>query len=186
MLDIITSFFDLNLTSALGIFSCIALISSIVAFIITIFSFVLDGADIDVDGLDSDLGTFSLRSVIGFFLGFGWAGFLVLRSGSPILIAVLIALIAGLVMFFIIAGLMRFIYSLKSDGTLKYESLVGMTGTVYITIPPAKESGGQVKIAHPSQLFFLPAIQAGEHPLPANSPVIVTEVNSGILTVAPK
>lgn len=186
MLEFITSFFSLNLTTALGIFSCLALISTIIALLVTIFSFIFDGADMDVDGVDADLGTFSLRSVVGFFLGFGWGGFISLRSGSSVLVAILIALLAGLLIFAIIAGMMRLIYSLKSDGTLKYESLIGMTGTVYVTIPGNKESGGQVKVAHPSQLFHLPAVQLGDTPLPTNSPVIITEVNSGILTVAPK
>ena len=186
MLDFITSFFSLNLTTALGIFSLIALVSTIVAFIVTIFSFIFDGGDLDVDGIDSDLGTLSVRSVLGFFLGFGWGGFIAIRNGSSVLVAVLIGILLGFVMFGIIAALMRFIYSFRSDGTLKYETLVGMSGAVYVTIPPNRESGGQVKIAHPSQLFYLPAVQLGDTPLPANSPVVVTEVNSGILTVAPK
>lgn len=71
----------------------------------------------------------------------------------------LVGLGVGAVMFVIVAGMMKLIYSLKSDGTLKHDSLVGLTGTVYVTVPPHGEPGGQVQIAHPSQLLTIAAVQ---------------------------
>ncbi|UQT45658.1 hypothetical protein M5E88_05460 [Akkermansia muciniphila] len=91
----------------------------------------------------------------------------------------------GVLMFLIIGISMRFIMSLKSDGTLNYETLKGMTGSVYISIPGNLQRGGQVTIAHPSQLLYLPAVQEGEHPLPSGTPVEVVAVTAGIVTVKP-
>ena len=91
----------------------------------------------------------------------------------------------GTLMFLIIGISMRFIMSLKSDGTLNYETLKGMTGSVYISIPGNLQRGGQVTIAHPSQLLYLPAVQEGEHPLPSGTPVEVVAVTAGIVTVKP-
>ena len=88
-------------------------------------------------------------------------------------------------MFLIIGISMRFIMSLKSDGTLNYETLKGMTGSVYISIPGNLQRGGQVTIAHPSQLLYLPAVQEGGHPLPSGTPVEVVAVTAGIVTVKP-
>ena len=95
------------------------------------------------------------------------------------------AAFTGILMFLIIGISMRFIMSLKSDGTLNYETLKGMTGSVYISIPGGRQRGGQVTIAHPSQLLYLPAIQEGEETLPAGTPVEVVSVAAGIVTVKP-
>jgi hypothetical protein len=95
------------------------------------------------------------------------------------------AFFTGVLMFLIIGISMRFIMSLKSDGTLNYETLKGMTGSVYISIPGNLQRGGQVTIAHPSQLLYLPAVQEGEHPLPSGTPVEVVAVTAGIVTVKP-
>lgn len=93
------------------------------------------------------------------------------------------AFFTGVLMFLIIGISMRFIMSLKSDGTLNYETLKGMHGTVYISIPGRLERGGQVTIAHPSQLLYLPAVQEGEESLPAGTPVEVVAVTAGVVTV---
>ena len=53
------------------------------------------------------------------------------------------------------------IYGLRSDGNISPESLVGLSGTVYVTIPPAGETGGQVQVAHPNQLITIAAVQQG-------------------------
>lgn len=60
-----------------------------------------------------------------------------------------------------------------------------MHGTVYISIPGRLERGGQVTIAHPSQLLYLPAVQEGEESLPAGTPVEVVAVTAGVVTVKP-
>ncbi len=183
--------FSLNVTSAEGIFSYIAAISTVFAVLLTVFSLVfggdhdIGGSDMDHAG-DSDMGIFSLRSVTGFFLGFGWAGLICAGSGLSLAVTLVVSVAVGLATFGVIAVLMRFIYGLRSDGTLKYDSLVGRDGAVYVTIPPAGQSGGQVRVPHTSQLLFLPAVQAGDAPLPANTPVVVVEVNAGILTVKPR
>ena len=126
---------------------------------------------------DTDLHVLSLRSIVGFFLGFGWGGIMAMDAGLSRWGTVGVALGVGLLMFGAIVLLMR------SDGTLKYETLVGMTGKVYVTVPPGKATGGQVLVSHPNQLLYLPAIQEGEVPLRAESPVKVVAVNAGILTV---
>lgn len=180
--------FSLDFTSAEGIFTYIAVFATILSGFVMLFS-LLFGGDHDAlsmdHAMDSDMGVFSLRSVVGFFLGFGWAGLITLSMEGSLGLALILAFVSGLCIFLLIALLMRFIYSLKSDGTLDYSSLVGYVGTVYVTIPPRHESGGQVRIAHPSQLLFLSAVQEGETPLSLNTPVLVTEINGGILTVKP-
>ncbi len=194
MFDSITrilTYFNLipDFLSATGIFCAIAWFATAMAVLVSVFSFFSDGGD-DISsageaGGGHEAGWLSLRSLTGFLLGFGWTGFVLSQAGGTVGESVIGGIIGGVAMFFLIVFLMRMIYSLRSDGTLKYDSLVGMSALVYVTIPPHGESGGQVKVAHPSQLFFLPAVQSGDVPLSADTPVKITAVHAGVLTVSP-
>lgn len=175
-----------SLDSAAGIFCILVWISTLLALGLFVISFFADlgGGDADVSGdLDGDTGHFSVRTIIGFMLGFSWGGFVCIQSGMSTAGSVGVGVLVGLFMFLLIAQLMRFIYGLRSDGSLDYKTLVGMKGTVYVTIPPHGEPGGQVQVAHPSQLVTMQAIQYGDHPLPAQTRIIVTEANTLQLVV---
>ncbi len=193
MFDSITrilTYFNLlpDFQSATGIFCAIAWFATAMAVLVSAISFFSDGGDDMSSAGDSgghEAGWLSLRSLTGFLLGFGWTGFVLSQAGGTVGESVMGGMIGGLVMFFLIVFLMRMIYSLRSDGTLRYDSLVGMPALVYVTIPPCGESGGQVKVAHPSQLLFLPAIQSGDTPLAAETHVKITSVHAGVLTVVP-
>lgn len=176
--------------TAVGIFCVIAwaaTLISIVMFIISAVADVADGADVaDAAGaVDGDAGMFSTRAIIAFILGFGWGGYLTVVNGNTVGMGITMGLLLGVLMFVLVAFLMRFIYSLKSDGSLKYETLVGLTGTVYVTIPPNGEPGGQVQVVHPGQLLTMAAVQEGDTPLPAQTPIVVTAATPFQLTVRP-
>ncbi len=174
--------------SAKGIFCAIAWVSTLLAFGMFIVSFFFDifdgGADADVGG-DADTGHFSVRACMGFVLGFGWGGFCAAQAGLGSVASSLVGLFVGLVMFFVVGAIMKFIFDLRSDGTLDHSTLTGHTGTVYITVPPHGEPGGQVQIAHPNALVTIAAVQEGDLPLPAQTRVIVTAATSGQVTVKP-
>ena len=171
-----------------AIFCTIAWVATLLAAFTFILSFFtdFDGAgDADAATTGADTGVFSFRSILGFFLGLGWGGYLCLQAGCSVALAGCIGLVAGVVMFLIIAAVIRLIYGLRSDGNITPDSLVGLHGTVYVTIPPGGEPGGQVQVAHPNQLLTLSAVQAGEHPLPAQTPIIVVSASAGQVTVRP-
>lgn len=150
--------------------------------VLSIFS---DFGGEDVDVADGDTGSFSVRALVGFALGLGWGGFIAFQSGAGVGLSILVGLMLGVIMFFIVAGIMRAIYSLKADGSLNYSSLAGMTGTVYVTIPPRGEPGGQVQVAHPSQMITMPAVQEGDTPLPAMTRIEVVAATTYQLVVRP-
>ncbi len=178
-------------SSARGIFCAIAWFSTVISlglFLISLFAdFGAEGADAPAGdaGMDGDVGMFSVRACTGFVLGFGWGGFCASQAGLGAVSAALVGLLVGLVMFFIVAALMKFIYSLRSDGTLDYGTLTGCTGTVYVTVQPRGEPGGQVQVSHPNQLITIAAVQEGDTPLPAQTRVVVTSATSGQVTVKP-
>ncbi len=169
--------------SPLGIFCAIAWIATLISGITFAIAFIADlgGGDFDA----GDTGSFSVQAVMGFVLGFGWGGYLAVLGGAGVGLGIVVGILVGIIMFFVIAGIMKAIYSLKSDGSLKYETLVGMTGTVYVTIPPNGEPGGQVQVSHPSQLITMAAVQEGSEPLPAQTRIEVVAATTYQLTVRP-
>ncbi len=190
--DVLAAFTDLlpHFDSAVGIFCAIAWTATLVSvgmFLFSAFADVADGADAaDAAGsIDGDADLFSTRAIIAFILGFGWGGYLSVVNGSGPMAGTAVGLGVGLLMFLLVALLIKLIYSLKSDGSLKYETLVGMTGTVYVTIPPKGEPGGQVQVSHPSQLITMAAVQEGDTPLPAQTRIEVVHATTYQLTVRP-
>ena len=171
-----------------GVFCAIAWVATLLSFGLFIISLFADfgGGDADAGGdagADGDTGMFSLRACMGLLLGFGWGGYCASQAGMGAVSSSLIGLLVGGVMFFIVAALMKFIYGLRTDGTLDHSTLAGCTGTVYITVPPHGEPGGQVQIAHPNQLITIAAVQQGDTALPAQTRVVVTAATSGQVTV---
>lgn len=190
--DIDTAVFTPDFDSARGIFCAVAWVSTIIAALITVVS-LFAGVEADADGDlsatdsdtgDGDAGIFSLRAIVGFFLGMGWGGFIAASAGCGVGVSVLCALAAGVGMFFAVAFLIRAIYSLKSEVVFNASSLVGKTGTVYITIPAKGETGGQVQVSA-GHLVTMAAVQEGDTPLPAQTPVVVTAATPQQLTVKP-
>lgn len=176
-----------DFSTATGVFCAIAWIATLVSALTFLIAFVADmgGSDFDSAPVDGDCGSISVQAVMGFVLGFGWGGYLAVVNGSGVGLGITVGVLVGVVMFFLIAGIIKGIYSLKSDGSLKYESLVGMTGTVYVTIPPNGEPGGQVQVSHPSQLITMAAVQQGSEPLPVQTRIEVVAATTYQLTVRP-
>ena len=177
-----------DFSSARGIFCALAWVATLLSLGMMGIAFFADfggdgDADVPVDAADGDTGHFSLRAIVGFLLGFGWGGYVAVQSGLGTAGGIVVGLVLGIILFFIVAAIMRFIYSLKTDGSLNYASLVGMTGTVYVTIPPNGEPGGQVQVSHPSQMVTMPAIQTGSSPLLAQTRIIVEEASTFQLVV---
>lgn len=188
--DIDTAVFTPDFDSVRGIFCAVAWVSTAIAALITIVS-LFAGVEADADGDlsavdsdtgDGDAGIFSLRAIVGFFLGMGWGGFIAAASGCSVAVSTLSAVVSGVAMFFAVAFLIRAIYSLKSEVVFNASSLVGKTGTVYVTIPAKGEAGGQVQVSA-GQLITMPAVQEGDAPLPAQTPIIVIAATPQQLTV---
>ena len=179
-----------DFVSARGVFCAIAWFATILSLISLVLALFADfGGDGDADlpggAADGGTGSISVRAVIAFLLGLGWGGFVATQWGLSVFPALCAGILLGLVLFIAVAVLMRLIYSMKSDGTLKSSDLVDRRGTVYVTIPPHGEPGGQVQVAHPAQLVTMSAVQYGNSSLPAQSSIIVVEATPQRLVVRP-
>ena len=167
-----------TLSLAKQVFYGIALAAAVVVVIMGIASMFGLAHDVELDAHDADGGSslFSLKPITGFLFAFGWAGGASLSAGFSLLVACIFALIAGLIVMFAIAALLRASQRLKVDGTIKKENALGKIATVYVTIPPAPESGGQIIVPLDGRTITLGALQTGATPIPADAKVKVTDL----------
>lgn len=137
-------------------------------------------------GHPDQLGMLSLRTITGFFFGFGWAGAIALKSGLPLLAAIIIGGIVGSVFLLGIYALMRLLFSMRASGTLDYKNAIGQVATVYVTIPPNRQGGGQVEVLIQGRLQMIACMTAHPEPIPPQTKVRVTGlIDQGTLDVNP-
>ena len=148
-------------------------------------SFEFDGSDMADAGDVADLQLFSLRSIVSFFVTFGWMGVTLVNDVKDIW-ALLISFVAGVVVMFTVAYLMRALYRLESDGTTDIRKAVGMVGTVYMTVPANRAAKGKVNVLIGDRLEERDAVTDDETPLAFNTEVIVLSVTGGNTLVVTK
>ncbi|MBB80341.1 MAG: hypothetical protein CMN02_04950 [Roseibacillus sp.] len=131
-------------------FVTIGMASSLVLFIqmiVILFGGSFDLPDFDLDtGSGGGAGMFSVRGIGAFFTGFGWTGASALDLGYSLSIALIAATVVGAVTLTLFVLLMRWLHSLRSDGTMDYSNALNQIGSVYVPIPPRREGLGQIEV----------------------------------------
>ena len=69
-----------------------------------------------------------------------------LQHGYDTGAATFAATVVGLVFLGMVFYLMRYIFSLREEGTLNYANAVGEVGAVYLPIPPKRKGIGQIEV----------------------------------------
>jgi membrane protein implicated in regulation of membrane protease activity len=147
--------------------------------------FGLGGDDADVDPMDGS-SLFSTKPITGFFLGFGWSGGIALDAGLSLGMATLIAFGSGAVFMFVLAWVIRTIYSLRNDGTRQINDAIGAIGTVYVTLPPSRAGGGQINVTVSGRLETLAALNAALRAVPSGEKVkVVGVIDTNTVLVEP-
>ncbi len=177
-----------ELTLAKQLFYGLGLMAGMISLVLAVFAMLgmehAEAADA-LEAAGAGGGIFSIKPLTGFFLGFGWAGGLALDGGASLGVALLIAFAAGTAVTAVIVALIRAIYSLKSDGTVRIERALGAVGTVYVTVPPRKAVGGQVVVTFSGRQETLSALSESEQPLASGDKVkVVAVVDSRTVLVA--
>ena len=131
------------------------------------------------------LSLFSLRSLVNFFVGFGWAGVsfygLIPQKWMLYLASMAVGLCFGYMYFFI----RRQTKKLESDGTINICESLGKTCDVYLRIPGQQGGQGKVQISLHGSIHELPALTSGPM-LASGTRVRVVEVlGGGVLRVEP-
>ncbi len=132
------------------------------------------------------VGFLSFRAIVTAFAVFGLVGLGLSREFSPPRPAAtfVIALAAGGAMMYSVAWLLRMLYSLRSDGTVRIERAVGLPGFTYLTIPAKKTGTGKVTVKIQNRTMEYAAVTAGDE-IPTGTAVVVQAVlNPQVIEVA--
>lgn len=143
----------------------------------------IDG-DIDPTGLDS-LRVFTVRGIIAFLVVFGWTGFMLDRANVSLWIIIPIAAIAGFIMMYILAILMKSIMKLRNDGNLDNRNALGTSGRVYLTVPASRNGEGKVNVLLQGSYVERDAVTDENEAIPTGTEIVVTGV-SGQTTLVVK
>lgn len=144
------------------------------------------GGDLDAEDFDADdpgagiaghdgfaLRMLSLRGILAFLSVYGWAALAVSRAGHPWLAAILVGLILGAAAMVLVAAAMGLILALQTDGTVDRRNAVGLSGTVYLTVPAQRQGSGKVNVVIQEKLTECDAVTDEMQPLPTGTPVTV-------------
>jgi membrane-bound ClpP family serine protease len=162
-------------------------IGCLAAFIIVVLGLLqLVGMEVhtDFDHPDHDgASLFSVKPIIGFFFGFGWAGGYFLGQ-TGFLPATVIAVLAGALLMLTIWGIVRTFVHFQNDGSMQLDSAVGKNGVVYTTIDPAK--GGLIQVTLNTGLETLAAVTRETQPISTGKTVTVIKLDGPNLLVETK
>jgi hypothetical protein len=131
------------------------------------------------------VGVLTFRTVVAALTFFGLAGRAATAAELPAESAFGLALAAGAGALFLVAWLMRWLYGLKAEGTVRIHRALGQNGTVYLSIPGRRGGAGKVHLNLQNRTVEYQAVTANE-PLATGTQVqVVAVVNSDTVEVIP-
>jgi len=156
-------------------------------------------ADIDIhpDGLDLHstdsvdghsgfwlAGMLTVKAILGGITVFGLTGLATIQKMSLPLSA-LLAVSAGGATMYAVGWLINWMHGLNSDGTVDIRNAVGMTGSVYLTIPAQHAGVGKITLSIQGRQMEYEARTSGEK-LPTGTIVeVVSLLGDDIVEVCP-
>lgn len=132
--------------------------------------------DVDPTGLDS-LRIFTLRGIIAFLVVFGWTGLVMNNAGINLWIVLAVAFVAGFAMMTFIALLLRGIMKLRNDGNIDNKNACGVSGRVYLTVPPSRTGEGKVNILLQGSYVERDAVTDEEEAIPTGAEIVVIGIS---------
>lgn len=125
----------------------------------------------------------SVRNFVAFFIGYGWVTLAALLSGKPQVTASVLGTLAGLVFVGTSLYMIKTFLKFQEDGSLKMETLIGQSASVYITIGASSSSAGKVLADTRTGRMELPARTKDARKLTPGKWVKIVGVENGMLWV---
>lgn len=154
-----------------------------------------DGGDIPDDG-DADGGSpglfeglklFTLRGVVAFLAIFSWGSLWLLRAGMHPVLALFLGVAMGVWAMVLVALLLRVALRLQDDGTIQSKNALGLSGTVYLTVPPLRQGAGKLHVLVQDQLTEFSAVTDDPTPLSTGEEAVVVGLSGkNVLVVTRK
>ena len=99
-----------------------------------------------------------------------------LDGGNSLLMSVLAATLVGVAVLVGFVGLMRWLYSLRSEGTMDYNNAINQIGSVYVPIPPQRQGLGQIEVLVQGRMTTVRALSDNEERIENRTAVKVVEL----------
>ena len=167
-----------------------ALVASTVFLVQMVLTMLgMDGHDVDVDfdtadfgDMDSDtmdmggaVSLFSIRNMVNFFVGFGWAGISFNSLIPSPLLLVLVSVAVGCLFVWVFFLIKKQMKRFEANGAFDIKNCQGRTANVYLRIPGSRSGSGKVQISFHGSVQELPAQTEG-NAIPSGTKVKVAKV----------
>lgn len=124
---------------------------------------------------DAGIGILSVRTIVAFFVGFGWGGIAVYDATKQAAVSLLVAAVIGFAFMMIAFWLMNSIFKLRETGNIDYANAIGCSATVYVSVPAKREGSGQVQVVVQGRLREVAAVTDEEERLAPGTRVLITK-----------
>ena len=123
-------------------------------------------------------GVISFRTVVAALTFFGLAGYAALEAGQGSGPSIVIGAVCGVAAMYAVHWLMRLMYQLGQDRSLRITHAVGRRGTVYIPVPRSSGGAGKIQVNVQDRLVEYAAMTSQDEDLPTGARVRVTRIIS--------
>jgi hypothetical protein len=128
----------------------------------------------------------SFKTITAALAFFGLAGCAANSAGMSSAAQVIIATTAGFGAMYGVHWIMKGLFRLSEDNTIRLDRSVGKEGTVYLTIPADRKGVGKVQFKLQNRLVDYPAITGHDEPLKTGAKIrIVAVVGASTVEVEP-
>ena len=166
---------------------CIDIASSLIFIIETVLTFI--GADVEMDmdtdfdiadgGFEGDpsMNLYTFRNLVNFLLGMSWTAILLNEQMKSKALLMLIAFAVGAAIVFAVMMMFKGLSKMQQSGNINvFESAVGCSGKVYLTVPGERKGQGKVQININNSVREYDALTDSEDDLKTGTSIKVTEV----------
>ena len=166
---------------------CIAIASSLIFIIETVLTFI--GADVEMEmdtdfdiadgGFEGDpsMNLYTFRNLVNFLLGMSWTAILLNEQMKSKALLMLIAFAVGAAIVFAVMMMFKGLSKMQQSGNINvFESAVGCSGKVYLTVPGERKGQGKVQININNSVREYDALTDSEDDLKTGTSIKVTEV----------
>ncbi len=177
----IFSFFN-EQTTLMQVFWGSAIISTAIMLVQTILSLIgMSDLDLDVGvdgGLDDCSGAdlFTIKNIVNFFVGFGWAGISFRSYIESDLLLIFLSLLVGVGFVLIFIFIFKQLMKLESNSAVGADACVGRTADVYLRIPAARSGKGKIQLSLNGSAREFDAVTDDSELIPSGAVVTVVEV----------
>ena len=177
----IFSFFN-EQTTLMQVFWGSAIVSTAIMLIQTILSLIgMSDMDLDIGvdgGLDDCSGAdlFTIKNIVNFFVGFGWAGISFRPYIENDLLLIFLSLLVGVGFVLIFIFIFKQLMKLESNSAVGADACVGRTADVYLRIPAGRSGKGKIQLSLNGAAREFDAVTDDSELIPSGAVVTVLEV----------